>query len=61
VAYAGPARPVAVCRFRGNDASSLTRSLRSGRETAAGVADSHKVTLCMVREQREGRAGGGFP
>jgi len=28
----------AKCRSRWNDASSLTRSLRSCRETAAGVA-----------------------
>lgn len=39
-------------RFRGYDASSLTRSLRSGRSAAAGVACSHKIGSDLIHRVR---------
>lgn len=46
-------RVSAECRFRGYDASSLTRSLRSGRETAAGVASLRITGLDVERSNQE--------
>ncbi len=47
----------AECRFRGYDASSLTRSLRSYRETAAGVTSlrmkEERIALESGREEKD--------
>ncbi|MBP1133722.1 hypothetical protein JOE25_005346 [Serratia sp. PL17] len=59
--YDTPARPVVVGMYGRYCASSLTRTLRSGRETAAGAADDHAVVREDVGEKKEQGKGRGEP